>query len=381
MPMLPYGKQSIGDEDINAVVEVLKSDFLTKGPVVEAFEAELCKVTGARHAIACCNGTAALHLASLAVGIKEGQGVIVPTLTFLATANAPHYNGAEIIFCDVDPRTGLMTAENFQQALHQAQKRGVKVSAVFPVHLNGQCADLSEIRKIANSQKIKVIADSCHAIGGIYKGKSVGSCEFEDISAFSFHPVKTIAMGEGGALTTNDDSLAEKMRNLRTHNMTPAPDKGPWYYEMHEPGYNYRASDINCALGLSQLKKLSRFVEKRCALFQIYSEALKDLSPKVLPPHLHDYNTPAWHLYAVRFDFDAIGMSRGDFMLKLRERDVGTQVHYVPVHQQPYYKKLYGEQDLPGAQEYYDKALSLPLYVDMSEGDVFKVVETIKSII
>ena len=378
--MLSYGRQFI-DDDIKAVTDVLRSDFLTCGPAVETFEKALCDVTSAQYAVACSNGTTALHLACLAIDLQADEVVIVPSLTFLATANAPRYQGAQVVFCDVDPSTGLMNAETFSEAIERCHKHGLKPKAVFPVHIAGQLVDLSEIKGIADKHDIRVIADSCHAIGGYYKDSAVGACQFEDMSVFSFHPVKTIAMGEGGAITTNNKDYADKMRVLRSHGMVKTPENGPWSYEMAELGYNYRVSDINCTLGTSQLKKLKKFTEKRQALVDTYNDLLNGASPYIQTPVEMDYSKPGWHLYALRIDFSGLGRSRAELMNYLFEREIGTQVHYIPVHSQPYYTALYGDLSLPGAQTYYECSLSFPLFYQMEKEDVERVVETLLSFV
>lgn len=393
-PFLPYGRQSIEDDDIEAVVQALKSDWLTTGPAVREFEDAFAKHVGVAHAVACSNGTAALHLAALALQLGPGDSVVVPTITFLATANAARYVGADVVFADVDPDTGLLTPESFEAALRRA--RG-DIKAVFPVHLGGQCVDMPGILSIARVHNIRVVEDACHALGSGYgdNGPAVGSCLFSDMSCFSFHPVKTIAMGEGGMVTTRDAVFAERLSRLRTHGMVRDPERfmlpasafgddgrpNPWYYEMPEPGYNYRASDINCALGLSQLRKLDRFARRRHELVALYDQALAGLAPAVRPVKRMEGCRPVWHLYPVLIDFVAAGKSRARVMETLRTRGIGSQVHYIPVHQQPYYRNRYGELQLPGADAYYARQLSLPLYVGMEDGDVWRVVNALKAIL
>jgi UDP-4-amino-4,6-dideoxy-N-acetyl-beta-L-altrosamine transaminase len=377
--MLPYGRQCIEEDDISAVAEVLRSDFLTTGPKVEEFEKALCAATGARYAVACSNGTTALHLAALALELGEGDAVIVPSTTFLATANAVRYTGADVIFADVDPDTGLMGVSHLEEAISRVSGKNLK--AVFPVHLAGQCADLLALRLVADKAGIKIVTDCCHAIGGSYRKSPVGACTDEDMATFSFHPVKTIAMGEGGAITTNRSDWAEKMRRLRSHGMIRRPEMGSWFYEMPELGYNYRASDIQCALGASQMKKLERFVSRRREIVDLYDRALADLAPVVLPPARADNCNPAWHLYAVRIDFEILGISRSEAMAQLMEKGIGTQVHYIPVHAQPYYRQRYGDFSLPGAESYYKRTLSLPLYPSMSDENVLYVAEELKRVV
>ena len=376
--MLPYGKQTIEQDDIDAVVDVLKSDFLTTGPKVAEFEAALCQVTGASEAVVVGNGTHALHLACMAAGLGEGDFAIVPTLTFLATANAVRYCGADVIFCDVDADTGLIDLAALQALLEQHADKSIK--AILPVHLAGQIVDLTAIKNLLNGREIKIIADACHAIGGHKGNYSVGSSTLEDMSCFSFHPVKTICMGEGGAITLNDADLANKMRTWRSHAMVKTPDIGAWAYEMSDLGYNYRATDFQCALGISQLQKLARFAQKRQQLVSLYNELFADLAPFVLPSKQLEGQEPAWHLFAARFDFDAIGKTRDQVMKALFDQGIGTQVHYIPVHAQPYYTNLYGEQSMLGAETYYHQTLSLPLYPLMDEADVRSVVAAIKAV-
>lgn len=377
--MLPYGKQTIEQDDIDAVIDVLKSDFLTTGPSIPAFEAELCRVTGAQEAVVVGNGTHALHLSCIASGLGKGDYAIVPTLTFLATANAVRYCGADVIFCDVDAQTGLIDLAALQTLLDEHQDKPIK--AILPVHLAGQGADLTAIKKMIAGRDIKIIADSCHAIGGQFGDYQVGSATIEDMSCFSFHPVKTICMGEGGAVTLNDPDLANRLRALRSHGMQKTPEVGIWAYDMQELGYNYRATDFQCALGISQLKKLERFAAKRQELVQAYNEKIVDLAPHVLPPHQLAGQKPGWHLYAARFDFDAIGKSRDQVMKELMQHGVGTQVHYIPVHSQPYYTDLYGLQNMPGADQYYARTLSLPLYPQMNLDDIDTVIHAIKKVV
>jgi UDP-4-amino-4,6-dideoxy-N-acetyl-beta-L-altrosamine transaminase len=376
---LPYGRQTIEDDDIQAVTAALKGDLLTTGPAVTAFEQKFSEITGAKETVVCGNGTLALHLACLAAGFGPGDVAIVPTLTFLATANAVRYCGADVIFADVDPETGLMGPDHLEEALSRAKGKNVK--AVLPVHLAGQTVDQEAIAAVSRKHGLLVITDACHALGTTYKGTQVGSCVHEDLATFSFHPVKTIAMGEGGAITTNDTMKADHMRRLRHHAMVAKPWAGPWFHEVAELGYNYRASDIHCALGLSQLKKLDRFIARRRTLASSYDQLLEPLAPVIKAPNRVQDCNPAWHLYAARVDFTAVGLARADFMEVLKNQGIGTQVHYIPVHTQPYYRDLYGERDLPGARTYYERTLSLPLFSAMNDNDPARVVQAIKGLL
>jgi UDP-4-amino-4,6-dideoxy-N-acetyl-beta-L-altrosamine transaminase len=392
---LPYGRQVVEDDDIAAVTDALRGDYLTTGPYVGRFEAELAKVARAKHAVVCANGTAALHMAARALNLGQGSKIVVPAITFLATASAPHLNGAEIVFADVDPTTGLMTAD----ALSAAIARGGNIDAVFNVHLNGQCGDLEQIADIARAHGAKIVDDACHALGAAYISRagaihSIGSNAFCDLSVFSFHPVKTIAMGEGGAVTTADADVAKRLVLARNHGMTRDPaefengdafdesgEVNPWYYELAEPEFNWRANDIQCALGTSQLNKLGRFVARRRALAARYDLLLQDLGTIVRPLGRTRACLPAWHLYVARIDFGSAGMSRAKVMRALSARGIGTQVHYVPVHRQPYYRKRYGELQLPGAEAYYESSLSLPLFASMTDSDVDRVVEALRHVL
>jgi len=393
---LPYGRQSIDEDDIAAVAAVLRGDWLTQGPAVEAFENALAARTGAAHAVACANGTAALHLACLALGLGPGDAVVVPSITFLATANAARYVGAEVAFADVDPDTGLMRPADAAAAVVRAEAAGWRVRALAPVHFAGQTADMAGLADIAASRGLALIEDACHAVGTRTQGTDggwteVGACRHGGLAAFSFHPVKTIAAGEGGAVTTDDAALAERLRRFRNHGMVREadrftdPDLGfepdgtaqPWVYEMPEPGFNYRLTDIHSALALSQLGKLDRFAARRSQLMDLYAHRLEALAPLVRPLARVDGCRPAWHLCVALADFAAAGRSRGAVMADLRARGIGTQVHYVPVHRQPYYRDRYGALDLPGAEAYYARALTLPLFPAMADGDVGRVVDAL----
>jgi UDP-4-amino-4,6-dideoxy-N-acetyl-beta-L-altrosamine transaminase len=390
---LPYGRQVIDSDDIAAVAAVLNGDFLTTGPVVEEFEQAFAKRVGSRYAVVCSSGTAALHLATLALGICKGDTAIVPTMTFLATANSVRYVGGDVLFADVDAATGLLTAENLEAALASATGH---VKAVLPVHLAGQCVDMPAITRIAERHDLFVVEDACHALGSSSKdGGAVGSCRHSILTVFSFHPVKTIAMGEGGAITTNDQVLYDRLRRLRNHGIVREPelfqnadlafgDNGEpnsWYYEMPELGFNYRASDIHCGLGLSQLGKLDGFISRRRELVAAYDRLLAPLAPIVRSPVRVAGCDPGWHLYAASIDFGRIGVSREQVMRRMKEKGVGTQVHYVPVHLQPYYQGLVGPQQMPGAMAYYRATLSLPLFPLMTASDVEHVVDVLQGAI
>ncbi|HET7086165.1 MAG TPA: UDP-4-amino-4,6-dideoxy-N-acetyl-beta-L-altrosamine transaminase [Rhizomicrobium sp.] len=388
---LAYARQVIGEDDIAAVAEVLRGDWLTTGPAVEAFEAALAEAVGAKHAIVCNSGTAALYIAARAADLKEGDAVIVPSITFLATASANVLAGLEVVFADVDPQTGLMGVAEAQAALDRA---GGRAKAIYPVHLAGRVQDPMALQAFADANGLVVIEDACHALGTVYgNGFKVGACAHSQASCFSFHPAKTIAMGEGGAVTTNCDALARQAQIMRNHGMTRAgedfrnrelafADNGqpnPWYYEASSISHNFRASDINCALGASQLKKLDSFVAARRRLMSLYEEALAPLAPRVqfIPGVPGD--AIGWHLCQILADFS--GTDRGTVMERLRARGIGTQVHYIPVHLQPFYQARHPGLDLPGAQRFYDRTLSLPLYPAMSGADVRRVADALTEIL
>ena len=381
--MLPYGRQTIEDDDIAAVVEALRADFLTTGPRVEAFETAFAETVGAAHAVACANGTAALHLAMMALDVAPGEVVIVPSITFLATANCARYVGAEVVFADVDPLTGLMSPDTLARAINRVGDR--RLRAVLPVHLRGDVAELDRLQAMAEAAGAVLVEDAPHALGSQARFgnqvERVGDCRHSAMATFSFHPVKTIATGEGGMVTTNDPALARRLRVLRSHGMIRPPDADPWWYEMPQPGYNYRLPDILCALGLSQLGKLSRFADRRRALWGRYHAALPALAPLVREAARPAWSDPVLHLMVVLIDFAAAGLSRSQVVEGLRAKGVGTQVHYIPVHRQPFYLERYGPQDLPGAEAWYDACLTLPLYPGMTDADVDRVVSALGEVL
>ena len=379
MSLLPYGRQTIEDDDIAAVVAALKADFLTTGPTVEAFETAFAEKVGARHAVACANGTAALHLAMLALEVQPGEAVITPSITFLATANCARYVGADVVFADVDPDSGLMTPQTLAEALTRLDGR--KLRAVLPVHLRGDAADLPGLAALANEPGAVLVEDAPHALGTTMTfgnvTERVGDVRHSAMATFSFHPVKTIATGEGGMVTTNDAHLAERLRTLRSHGMTRPAGADPWWYEMAEPGFNYRLPDILCALGLSQLAKLERFAARRRDLARAYGEMLAPLAPVVRIATRPAWSDPVLHLMCVLIDFEAAGRTRLEVVDALKARGVGSQVHYIPVHRQPYYRDRYGDLALPGADAWYARCLSLPLYPSMTDDDPARVVEVL----
>lgn len=396
-PFLPYGKQTITDLDVAAVANALREPLLTTGPLVSEFERAFAFQLGVRHAVACSSGTAALHLAAMALDLGPHDTVLAPTMSFVASANGPHYTGARVVFMDCDATTGLVTPETFHSALQRTEK---SVRAAVIVHLNGEVADMAAISQIAKSRGIALIEDACHAIGTRHAVKNgemaqSGDCHYSELACFSLHPVKTITMGEGGVVTTNSEKLAERMRLMRSHGISRDPgsyldnglardDSGatnPWYYEMMKPGFNYRATDFACALGLSQLGQLERFVARRKALKARYDDLLNDFDPRVRPVPTRQSCDPCRHLYPVLIDFQAVGASRAVIMKRLEKQGIGTQVHYIPAHRQPYYRALNPDLVLAGAESYYGRTLSLPLFPLMADEDTDRVAAALRAAI
>jgi len=384
---LPYGRQWIDDDDIAAVSAALQSDYLTTGPEIDKFEQAFRTEVDAPHALACHSATAALHMAYEGLGLGPGDVAIIPSVTFLATANAARYCGADVVFADVDPDTGLITPDSLDRALEQS---GGRARLVAPVHLGGVMCDMEGLSDVARGAGLKIVEDSCHALGSRDEtGQPAGACVYSDAASFSFHPVKTLACGEGGMVTTRDAGLAEHMARTRTHGVERKSEQfvraegadEPWWYEMQALGWNYRMPDINAALGRSQLKKLAMFAARRRALTARYDELLQDLGPHLCPPKGRDGVDACRHLYSVRIDFEALGVNRASVMQRMRAQGVGTQVHYIPVHTQPYYTQLYGKTDLPGASHYYARTLTLPLYPAMPDDGPERTVAALKEAI
>lgn len=368
--MISYGRQSISEEDIAAVVAVLRSDYLTQGPVVAQFEAAVCEYTGAAHAVAVNSGTAALHVACRALGLGPGDVLWTTPVTFVASANCALYCGAEIDFVDIDPQTYTMSVPALAEKLARAQLNGRLPKIVVPVHMCGLSCDMEAIATLSEQYGFAIIEDACHAIGGRYQDITIGSCRYADITVFSFHPVKTITTGEGGMAMTNNRELAEKMRLLRSHgitrdeqHMTNQPE-GPWYYEQIELGYNYRMTDFQAALGMSQLSRLDDFIARRNAIAQRYDAELAGLA--LAPQARTTQGYSAFHLYVVQLDLKRLNKTRLDVVSDLQHNGILTNVHYIPVHLQPWYRRLgFQPGDFPQAEHYYQAALSLPIYPDL----------------
>lgn len=395
--MIYYGRHFIDDDDINAVVDVLKSNNLTQGPRIAEFESALCRETSASHAVCLNSGTSALHAACLAAGVSQGDEVITTPNTFVATANAIVYCGARPVFADIDPYTYNISPREIEKNLSP------RTRAVIPVHFAGQSCEMEEISGLVKKaekkygHKIHIIEDACHALGSLYRSTKVGSCSFSDMVVTSFHPVKHITTGEGGAVFTNDEELSKKLRRLRSHGITGDPEEfanrdlafqseipgedlevNPWYYEQIDLGFNYRITDIQCALGLSQLKKLSLFKQRRREIVEGYNAAFSKEAFMKIPVEAADY-VSNFHLYVPLFDFGKMGIPRAEFMTKLKECGIQTQVHYIPVHFHSYYRSRFGTKigDCPVAEKYYQQCLSLPLHPAMTAEDVDRVVSLI----
>jgi UDP-4-amino-4,6-dideoxy-N-acetyl-beta-L-altrosamine transaminase len=384
-PFLPYGRQAIDEADIAAVVRALRSERLAHGPIVGEFESALAAITEAPAVAACSSGTAALHLALASLDVGPGDVCIVPAITFLATATAARFCGAEVVFADVDPATGLMTAQTLREAMERA---GAAAKAVLPVHLGGRLCAMAELAEIGRAAGLKIVEDACHALGGRDAGgAAVGSCGLSEAAVFSFHPVKTIAAGEGGMVTTCDPARAERIRRLTNHGVVRERELirdavlsldadgalNPWSYEQAELGFNYRMNELEAALGLSQLAKLERFVRRRRELAGLYDLALQPLAPAVTPVAAGPGQRPSLHLYQVRIDFEGLGLGRAEVMRRLSERGIGSQVHYIPVYRQPYFAARYDEQRMHGAEAFYARVLALPLFPAMRNQDIGRV--------
>lgn len=377
---IPYGKQWIGREEILAVTRVLRSDFLTQGPLVAEFEEMLAKKVGSKYAVAVANGTAALHLAAIAVGLKSGDEVVTTPISFLATSNAVLYVGAKPVFADIDSETQCIDPNEIEKAITPRTK------AIFFTDFAGHPAALKRIHAISKKHRLAVIEDAAHALGAIYDGSKIGACRYADMTIFSFHPVKHITTGEGGAITTNNKALYERLCALRTHGVTRDPKRlitrnvGAWYYEMQELGFNYRLTEIQAALGIEQLKKLDRFVARRRAIANQYRKAFADLDG-VLTPVEQSKCLHVYHLFVIRLRGRLVEERKALFE-ELQKRGIGVQVHYIPIPAQPYYRTLgYRGDALPKARAYYESAISLPMFPKMTNSEVAFVIKTVKHVI
>lgn len=382
---IPYGRQDISEADIQAVVGVLRSDYLTQGPAVPAFEKSLSDYCGTQHAVAVNSATSALHIACLALGVGVGKGDVVWTtpITFVASANCALYCGASVDFVDIDPRTYNMSVERLSEKLAHAKQHGKMPKVVIPVHLCGQSCDMAGIHALGQQYGFKIIEDASHAIGGKYRNEPIGNCRYSDITVFSFHPVKIITTAEGGMAMTNDAQLAKRMQLLRSHGitrdvneMTQEPD-GPWYYQQIDLGFNYRMTDLQAALGLSQMSRLDEFVSKRHVIAKRYDQLLSDLPVAIPWQHSNGYS--GLHLYVIRLKLDEINKTHRQVFEALREAGIGVNLHYIPVYRQPYYERLgFKAGYCPDAEQYYAEAISLPMYPGLNEEQQNWVLDILK---
>ncbi len=380
--MIPYGRQDITQADIDAVIAVLQSDFLTQGPMVPRFEQSVAQHVGASHSVAVNSATSALHIACLALGLGPGDWLWTTPVTFVASANCGLYCGAQVDFVDIDPRTYNLSPQALARKLEQAERDGKLPKIVVAVHLCGQPCDMAAIQVLAQRYGFKIIEDASHAIGGKYQGEFIGDGRYGDITVFSFHPVKIITTAEGGMALTNDAALANKMALYRSHGITRDPTQmthaadGPWYYQQIELGFNYRMTDLQAALGLSQLERLDEYVARRHQLAHHYDDMLVGLP--LITPWQHPDSYSGLHLYVIRLELDKIGKTRYQIFKELRQLGVGVNVHYIPVHSQPYYQRMgFLAGDFPDAESYYSEAISLPIYPTMTEEQQGEVVRAL----
>jgi UDP-4-amino-4,6-dideoxy-N-acetyl-beta-L-altrosamine transaminase len=384
--MIPYGRQDISEADIGAVIDVLRSDWLTQGPAIARFEAAVADYCGVRHAVAVSNATAALHIASLAAGLKPGGLLWTSPNTFVASANCALYCGAQVDFVDIDPHSYNMSIAALEHKLARAERQGKLPDVLVPVHFAGQSCDMLRIGQLAQRYGFKVIEDASHAIGGKYRARPVGSCEFSDMAVFSFHPVKIVTTGEGGMVLTNSGELYQRLLLLRSHGITREPaamdreSDGAWFYQQVELGFNYRMTDLQAALGASQMTRLDEFVQRRHALAERYDRLLAGLPLSV--PRQHPDSWSAFHLYVVRLRLDGRALSHRQVFDALRARGIGVNLHYIPVHTQPYYRAMgFGAGDFPEAEAYYREAISLPLFYGLTDAQQDQVAAALREIL
>ncbi len=373
MNFIPYGKQSISDDDIRAVDDVLSSDFLTTGPKVKEFEDELCRYCDVKYCVALSNGTAALHLASMCL-LQKGDKVLTTPNSFLATSNSILYVGAKPVFVDI-AKDGNIDLDLCEEEL----KKDSSIKAIYGVAFSGNMLNQEKLKHLKEKYNIKILEDNAHAIGASYEGIKAGSCKNSDVSIFSFHPVKHLTTGEGGAVTTNSKEIYEKLLILRNHGMVRTKEMKPWQYEMRELGFNYRITDMQCALGISQLKKLPAFIERRVKIAKKYDEFFKD---SIVKP-LYTFNgKSSYHLYVVQVNFNELNISKSELFNCLREKNIGIQLHYIPINKQPYYKDLgYGNESTPNMDKYYEECFSLPMYPALTDAQQDYILKTLMEIL
>ncbi len=386
MEFIPYGRQDINQADIQAIIDVLQSDFLTQGPAVPAFEAEVSRYCKSQYALAVNSATSALHIACLALGVGKGDIVWTSPITFVASANCALYCGATVDFVDIDSRTYNLSVQQLTIKLKMAKKEGKLPKVVIPVHLCGQSCDMEAIYKLSQKYDFGIIEDASHAIGGRYQDKPIGSCQYSDIAIFSFHPVKIITTAEGGMALTNNQKLAEKMTLLRSHGITRDPklmtheSDGDWYYQQIHLGFNYRMTDLQAALGVSQMQRLDKFVSRRHQLAKHYNQLLAELP--ITLPWLHPDSYSGLHLYVICLQLDKVEKTHKQVFNELRECGIGVNLHYIPIHMQPYYQGLGLQKgDFPRAEKYYEEAISLPLFPALSQKEQQYVVDTLKKVL
>lgn len=383
---IPSGRQSINQEDIDSICAILRSNWLTQGPAIERFENAIAEYCGAKYAVAVFNGTMALHIACLTAGLGESDILWTSPNTFVASANCGLYCGAQVDFVDIDSKSYNVRISELEKKLEQAKKENKLPKVFIPVHFAGQSCEMKDIRKLSQDYGFQVIEDACHGIGGEYKGDKLGSCRFSDMTVFSFHPVKIITTGEGGMVLTNSDKFYKKLTQFRSHGIIRDPDlmegetHGPWYYQQLELGYNARITDIQAALGYSQLQRIDDFVKRRLELVGQYNEGFKNLP--ITLPWQHPDTYSAFHLYVIRLKLKEISKNHRQVFEELLAAEIGVNLHYIPVHTQPYYQKLgFNEGDYPEAESYYKEAISLPLFYELSDEQQGYIIKTLKGIL
>lgn len=381
--MIYYGHQHITEKDIQAVEKVLRSNYLTQGSVIESFEKKVANYCGAKYAVAVTNATSALHIACKAAGLGEGDVLWTSPITFTASANCGRYCGADVDFVDIDDKTYNMSVAELRHKLETAVQ---KPKVVIPVHLAGQSCDMEAIKALADECDFKIIEDASHATGADYKNTKVGSCCYSDMTVFSFHPVKIVTTGEGGMVLTNNKDLYEKLKLYRSHGITRDADlmtqgaDGPWYYQQIELGFNYRMTDLQAALGCSQMDSLDEFVARRRYLVKRYNEKLKELPLRT--PYQDEATNPSWHIYIIRVDFTKVTLSKKEIFARMRDRGIALNLHYIPVHTQPYYQNLgFKKGDFPVSERYYEEAITLPLYYDLTDEQQDQIIQALKDVL